>query len=181
MVLTITNDKADGLKGAKKTIQAVTIQSTICEPYENYKHMYVDGTKEIQFMIKEIKALKIKDAINVTVYPTYIKYTAIKQGVSTYDRDFGYVNKRAKALYKTRLNFQQLLPLSKISGLSPNINIHVADNDSSPFKFVIPIGNMGSLSIYIKPLENNSNIGKKESGKKKKTLKNDDDDEFELK
>ena len=107
-------------------------------------------SSEYQKMIKELG--HIGNIIKVSAKTYSINFSTSASGVYGRDVKFGENSDEdttEKVKYSQTFNTENLCRITKLSGLSTNIQVY----PGSPFLFKSKIGNLGVISIYIKSIE----------------------------
>jgi proliferating cell nuclear antigen PCNA len=132
------------------TVKIQQIQNLDIElPVINSKPINIPSS-EYQKMIKELG--HIGNIIKVTSKTYSINFSTSASGVYGRDVKFGENSEedsKEEIKYEQTFNTENLCRITKLSGLSNNIQVY----PGSPFLFKSKIGNIGLISIYIKSIE----------------------------
>ena len=113
------------------------------------KHPIIVPSSDYHKMCKDLN--DIGKFIQITSGSNWIKFLC--DAVSVYDRSvqFGNRTDKDRVVYDQKFQSTELLRLVKISGLCRNIQIYPVND--LPLKIVSKVGELGSISLYLKSME----------------------------
>lgn len=126
------------------TVKIQTIQNLDIDIPTGYGKPIIISSSEYQKMIKELGS--IGNVIKITAKNYSINFGSNAGGVYKRTVSFGEYNENEKDNYDQDFHTENLCRITKLSGLSNNIQIY----HGSPLLFKSKIGTIGNISIYIK-------------------------------
>jgi len=130
-------------------VKIQNLQSLDIELPSGYNNAIIIPSNEYIKMIKDLNNMG-GNAISISSYANIIKFGCLSNGVYSRDIVFGDPDEDDDEHKNVHQEFEteQLIRISKISGLSTQIQIYQSDN--LPILFKSNIGNVGKISIYVK-------------------------------
>lgn len=113
-----------------------------------YEKPIIISSSEYQKMSKNLNS--IDHCVEISSNGNFVKFKADMTSVYSRDIVFGEMDDRP-IIYNHHFEADQLCRLSKLSGLSKNIQIYV--KNELPILFRSNVGNLGRISIYLKSKE----------------------------
>jgi proliferating cell nuclear antigen len=157
LMLSIDKNDMDNLiltifpKESKRVIRSVIrIQPVqhICIPLpDGYKHPVIISSNDYQQTVKDMSS--IGDCVIVAMKKYSLTLSCSAQGIYSKDVLFGEEEDESKEYYRDEFNMEQFTRVIKIAGLGEKIQIY-GGNAQLPLKLSTQIGNLGTISIYIK-------------------------------
>ena len=136
-------------ENTRVTVSWVRIQSIqkidVELPVGYTKHILVNSSE----FCKMIRDLNIASLINITSFVSNIIFTCDAGGIMKRSVEFGEKDlESSDPSYCHDFLTEQISKISKISGLSPYM--HIFPSQDLPLLFKSNVGNLGTISIYIK-------------------------------
>jgi proliferating cell nuclear antigen PCNA len=132
------------------TIKIQTIQNLDIDIPNGYEKPITVSSSELQKMLKELG--NIGNIINISSKQFSIKFSSNASGIYKRSVSFGEItedDEEKDDSYNQDFNNENLLRITKLSGLSNNIQIYTG----TPILLKSNIGSVGKISIYIKSKE----------------------------
>lgn len=141
----------DNNRTTVSNIKIQDIQTAEIDLPEGYTKPIIISSSEYQKMCKDMNS--ISKTIKISSTKKYIKFNADMSGIYARDIYFGEMKDDEEEVvsYEQRFDTDQLLRISKVSGLNPNIQVYTYPE--LPILFKTNVGTLGRLSVYIKSRE----------------------------
>lgn len=128
-------------------VKIQNLQSLDIELPEGYDHAVIVPSNEYVKMIKDLNSMG-GNSIQVSSNSNLIKFGCNSNGVYSRDIVFGDDDDDEKLSVVQEFETEQLTRISKVSGLSTQIQIFQADD--LPIMFRSNVGNLGRICVYLK-------------------------------
>ena len=150
-ILTMTILPRDNNRVVNSTIRIQSIQHINIPLPEGYSSQPINiPSNEYQTTIKDMH--NIGDTLTIAIKKYSLNISCSAQGIFSRDVVFGELDDDSEEHYRDNFNMEQFARLSKLSGLSPSIQVY-SGNKQCPLLIVAKVGGLGSISIYIKSQE----------------------------
>lgn len=136
-------------------IKIQEIQNLKIDIEDEYERPIIVPSGEFQKMCKSMS--HISNSVNISARASQIKFVCDAGGVMKRETEFGGVNnfgsesddeETKEVYYEDEFNTEQLMKITKLSGLGKNIKIF--PKAGLPLLFTSSVGTLGEISIYIK-------------------------------
>ena len=158
--LIITSIPRENTRKTMSNIKIQSVQNIEIEVPSGYDKSILVNSCDFQKMCKDLNSI---GSLNIDVFSKlgYIEFTAnaddiLKRSVCFgHDDDEDYEHNKTSVdvtNYKSTFSMEHFFRINKITGLSSNIQIYASSVDL-PIFFKVDVGQLGSLSIYLKSKE----------------------------
>lgn len=128
-------------------VKIQNLQSLDIELPEGYDSAVIVPSNEYIKMIKDLNSMG-GNSITIVSNGNTIKFACNSNGVYSRDIVFGDDDEDEKSIVTQEFEMEQLMRISKVAGLSTQIQIF--QTDDLPIMFRTNVGNLGKICVYLK-------------------------------